>query len=298
MKTDKYKTTFHHSQFMTNDDFELYYYSDTQFKSVDPHVHDFYEYYFPISGNISMAIKNHTYPLTARSVVLIPPMVKHRAVVTDPSVPYQRYVLWISKDYMKKLASISKDFNYLNDLAKKGTYIFHYSEDELYTLHTMILRFLQESNGNRFGQHTFLQIILYELLMTLARKESEHTITAGKSSPLKSDSDLIESMTSYIDRNLTTDLSLKSLSNHFFVSEDYISHLFTARLHVSPHQYVLSMRLAHARTVLISGRQINRAYLDCGFKDYSSFYRAFKKAFSLSPKELQKIYIEDPQKNR
>ena len=108
----------------------------------------------------------------------------------------------------------------------------------------------------------------------------------------------IESMTAYIDRNLTTDLSLKSLSNHFFVSEDYISHLFTARLHVSPHQYVLSMRLAHARTVLISGRQINRAYLDCGFKDYSSFYRAFKKAFSLSPKELQKIYMEDPQKNR
>jgi AraC-type DNA-binding domain-containing proteins len=298
MKTDKYKTKFKQTQFMSQNDFELYYYSDLGFKSVEPHVHDFYEYYFPISSNISMQIKNHTYPLSTRSVILIPPMVKHRAVVNDPTVPYQRYVLWISKEYMKKLISISEDFNYLNDLAKKGTYIFQYSEDEVYTLHTLILRFLQENIGNRFGQHTFLQLILHELLMILARKESEHTITAGQTVSSRNDSDLIESMTAYIDRNLTTDLSLKSLSNHFFVSEDYISHLFAARLHVSPHQYVLSMRLAHARMILIAGRQINRAYLDCGFKDYSSFYRAFKKAFAVSPKELQKIYVNDPQKNR
>jgi AraC-like DNA-binding protein len=298
MKTDKYVTKFKRSQFMTKDDFELFYYADTNFKNVEPHVHDFYEYYFPLSSHISMEINSHTYPLSTRSVILIPPMVHHRAIVTDPSVSYKRYVLWISRKYMEYLVSHSQDFAYLNNLADKGTYIFNYSEDEIYTLHTLILRLLHEMNSTRFGKDTFSQIELHELLMILARKEAEHTIVSGTARPNERDSDLIESITAYIDRNLTSDLSLKALSNHFFVSEDYISHLFSSRLHVSVHQYVLSMRLAHARTVIIGGRQINRVYLDCGFKDYSSFYKAFKKAFSVSPREMQSIYIDDPQKKR
>ena len=44
------------------------------------------------------------------------------------------------------------------------------------------------------------------------------------------------------------------------------------------------------RDAILSDNNISKAYLLYGFKDYSSFFRAFKKEYGLSPKEYKEIH--------
>lgn len=50
------------------------------------------------------------------------------------------------------------------------------------------------------------------------------------------------------------------------------------------HQYILKKRLEVCKDMTRNGIKISEVYLMFGFRDYSGFYKAFKKEFGISPK--------------
>ena len=46
------RSAFNTRQYMLSRDFEIYYYSDLNFKAVDPHRHTYYEFYILLEGNV------------------------------------------------------------------------------------------------------------------------------------------------------------------------------------------------------------------------------------------------------
>ena len=69
--------------------------------------------------------------------------------------------------------------------------------------------------------------------------------------------------------------------------------VFAKTVGVTPHQYVLRLRLREAARLLAdSSRRITDVALDCGFADLSNFVRTFRRAAGVAPREFRKILQE------
>lgn len=91
----------------------------------------------------------------------------------------------------------------------------------------------------------------------------------------------------YINRNLTTDLNIDDLAARFYVSKYYMMRLFKAETGYTIGNYINYKRLLLAKELIASGEPITQACYDCGFKNYSTFSRAYKSHFGESPRQIR-----------
>ena len=98
----------------------------------------------------------------------------------------------------------------------------------------------------------------------------------------------IGSILNYINKNLSSDLSIDSISSRFYMSKYYLMHKFKEQTGYTIHNYIIQKRLIMSNLLIKKGRSITDACMESGFNDYSNFSRAFKKIFMLSPKEYYK----------
>ena len=125
-----------------------------------------------------------------------------------------------------------------------------------------------------------------DLLMQINRTvyEQHHPLTR------KAQLSLYEQLCFYIDEHLSEDLSLERLAAELFVSKYHIAHVFKDEIGMSIHQYISKKRLARCREALLGDVPVTKVYLLFGFHDYSSFYRALKKEYGISPKDFKELH--------
>ena len=147
------QTKFSTRQYMLSRDFEIYYYNEPASEKVSIHSHDYYEFYFFLEGDVSIWIEGEQYPLKYGDMVLIPPGIKHMAMVHGNEIPYRRFVFWISVEYCNQLMEVSSSYGYLmqNVLVKK-TYIFHNDLITFNTIQYRIFQLIEEIKSERFGK--------------------------------------------------------------------------------------------------------------------------------------------------
>ena len=87
----------------------------------------------------------------------------------------------------------------------------------------------------------------------------------------------------------TDSFSLDFFAKKFNVTTAYFSRLFHKSIGVSFKQYLTVIRLEYAKQLLVENvLPIIDVGYECGFNTPSQFYRAFKKAYSLTPSEYRK----------
>ncbi len=134
------------------------------------------------------------------------------------------------------------------------------------------------------------QISLYvnELVLFLNRIVYEQNTPKDK----KPENFLYQNLIFYIEDHLDKELSLDLLAKEFFVSKYHIAHVFKDHLGMSIHQYITKKRLALCREAILGEMSITQAYQTFGFGDYSSFYRAFKKEYGISPRDFKDMQMK------
>ncbi len=277
---------FNTRQYMLSEDYEVFYYSDTHFRSVGSHSHDYYELYFFEAGAVTMEIDGRDYPLKTGDVILIPPGVSHRAVLSDPEKPYRRFVFWQSRPFLEALEARSPDCGYLLRRAEsRGRYVYRFDPVAFNAIRTRLFTLLDEIHADRFGKATAIDLIITDLLLFLARTvyEQEHQNKKDQLSRY-------EAITQYVDQHLDELLSLDALAKQFYLSKYYLVHLFRENAGLSVHQYILKRRLAACCDAMLGGAAVGEVYRQWGFYDYSAFYRAFRKEYGMSPSAYLELH--------
>ncbi|WP_071176673.1 helix-turn-helix domain-containing protein [Butyrivibrio hungatei] len=288
---NKLRSSFNTRQYMVSSDFEVFFYQDKNFKTLSPHAHDYYECYLFIEGDVTMEIFNPNgdsshYEMSPGDLMLVPPGIYHHALMHDSDKDYKRFVFWISKDCCEKLTQESVDYMYLIQKAEAfKRYIYHLTPASFHLVESKFLRLLEEIAGDRYGSGAIRHLCLCDLILTINRIIYEDDHQKSGSEELT----LFQNILSYVETNLEDTLSLDDIARQFFVSKYYIAHLFKDTLGVSLHQYIIKKRLEECRNAITAGSSITTTYEKFGFRDYSSFFKAFKKEYGMSPKEFQNL---------
>ena len=280
------RSAFNTRQYMQSKDFEAFYYSDLNFQTLPAHTHDYYEFYLFLEGDLDLEISGHARPLHPGDMVLVPPGVSHHALMHSSDRPYRRFVLWVSQEYVARLLKESPDYVFLMQrAATSGRCYYHFHEAEFSSIQSRLIRLLEEFHSNRYGRNAAVYLALNDLLLYMNRiiYEREHPVVSGSG-------DLMQEITLFIDEHLTEDLSLDVLANHVCLSKYYIAHYFKDSLGTSIHQYITKKRLQSCSEAIAAGSDITRTFDEYGFRDYSSFYRMFRKEYGMSPREYQEAH--------
>lgn len=280
------RSAFNTRQYMQSKDFEAFYYSDLNFQTLPAHTHDYYEFYLFLEGDLDLEISGYARPLHPGDMVLVPPGVSHHALMHSSDRPYRRFVLWVSQEYAARLLKESPDYVFLMQRAATSSRCYyHFHEAEFSSIQSRLIRLLEEFHSNRYGRNAAIYLALNDLLLYMNRiiYEREHPVVSGSG-------DLMQEITLFIDEHLTEDLSLDVLADHVCLSKYYIAHYFKDNLGISIHQYITKKRLQSCSEAIAAGSDITRTFDEYGFRDYSSFYRMFRKEYGMSPREFQEAH--------
>ena len=103
------------------------------------------------------------------------------------------------------------------------------------------------------------------------------------------DEDVVRKIRHYIDTNYEKDISLTTLSKHFFISKYQISRLFKKQFEINYSDYILKVRMEAAEMMLMNSKEkIDDIARHSGFEETSYFSRVFSKYFGMSPGEYRK----------
>lgn len=98
-----------------------------------------------------------------------------------------------------------------------------------------------------------------------------------------------EAILSYCEKNYRNEISITDISRNLHISNSYISHIFSDRLHLSFRDYINSLRIADACAMLKSNSMnITEIAHQTGFNTIRTFNRAFKKQYGITPYEYKK----------
>lgn len=102
----------------------------------------------------------------------------------------------------------------------------------------------------------------------------------------------LQKAVTYMDADLTADLSLNALAQYLNVNASYLSNLFKKEAGQTLTEYVNRKRIKHGLLLLNSTTmQIQTIAQYCGIPDVNYFTKLFKKYVGKTPKEYRKSIL-------
>lgn len=238
------------------------------------HTHANAELYYFVKGRGVFRIEGSEYPLESGDLLVMQPTESH-LIVPNPKYPYERKNLHFNAEVLRcidpncqLLSSILSRKPGKHNVFKAGDFLGgsceHYFDAMMSTI-----------GDPRVNIFAGLIPLLNEM----------HQIHLRRCEEDESDIDTVEyRVIRYINKNLTRPISLDDICDTFYLSKTQLCRLFKDATGTTVWKYITTKRLVRARQLIEAGENPTHIYASqCGFSNYSSFYRAYVKHFGCAP---------------
>ena len=248
---------------------------------VSLHSHVFYEILCCQSNcDVEYLVGAERYRLQKGDIVIIPPGVSHRPLLRERMTePYRRDVMWISAEFSTAMPHLlPQDREAEPRLLRTGGTKWEF-------LSELFRSGVREAEQQRLG---WQEAVLGNTLQTLVY--IRRALDDRSAVPLRVEQpELLDRVLAYVEEHLAQKITLADVAKHFWVSQSTISQIFRNKLGVSFYRCVTQRRLIAANALILQGMPLEQVNEKVGFSDYSTFYRAFKQEFGISPRQYRKM---------
>lgn len=93
----------------------------------------------------------------------------------------------------------------------------------------------------------------------------------------------------FIDVHYALPIDLNNISEEAYFSKFHFIRLFKSAYGVTPHQYLIKVRIENAKLLLAKENPVSQVCFTIGFESISSFTALFKKLTGITPSAYQKM---------
>lgn len=270
-------------QYLYNDsNFTCYYSYNEYATNVDTHIHNCYEIYYYISGNLTYHVEGQSYKLKKNDIIITNARELHRIVFDSPSA-YERKFIQFKPEYVS--AFQNEGYSILNFLDKRKLGHHNKIDAEDVTANGIDLMWMKIEKC--YKEKTSENEILLKALFVQMLIEIKKIFAKNKEAIIDSieyDEKIIDIL-NYINKNIEEKITLGSLEKKFHLNKYYLCHLFKKNTGFSVVEYIIYKRIMRAEELIVSGMSVIQASNEVGFGDYTNFYKAFKRILGISPQK-------------
>lgn len=229
----------------------------------DSHIHDMYEIYINISGDVSFLYNANVYKIEKGDIIFSAPGDIHHCIVHSSGI-HDHYCIWFSLP----------ENSYVSEYINSGNLCGFARLSESHREKVLELaRKLDEMTGCDFERN----LGFYNLISEISAKTESHELK-NEYIP-KQLADVLE----YIEKNFLEIRSVEEVAERFYMSTTTLNRNFREFIALSPYKFLIAKRLSYAEKLLRGGSSVAEACYACGFKDCSRFIQQFKKKYGMTP---------------
>ncbi|MDR1701072.1 MAG: AraC family transcriptional regulator, partial [Lachnoclostridium sp.] len=257
---------------------------NSNYSKVSYHSHDFFEIYVYLSGNIQFWIKDTLFNFKKGDVLIIPPYYMHSMIPFGNDETYDRIYIHATQRVLSSLQinhhSLSKP---LEDAINTGRLLYAISDIRDFEEVIRVVDYMQTQKSINNPNKELIRQSCIMYIVSIISKYFQHEAEGEN----KQETDILfAKTTAYINKNYTKNISISDLCKEMLTNRQKLYTLFKKYTNLTMHEYIVSLRITRSMQLIADGNKPSKIYKQCGFDDYSTFYRAFKKVSNQTPNEF------------
>lgn len=269
-----------HSIVNDNDGY-IYSYNTSMGYNFDTHIHKCYEIVHIIKGELLYTVEDNGYMLSDGDIILTTPEERHSFRFLK-ECEYKREFLHIYPGFIERFPEIIELLNSRNPGTCNRIDSERVKKYELDAIFNKIKQYCKNPLPE-----TNLMVLTYTVqLVTIINRILTDDTPEYSNIPIDSKADFL---IDYIDHHYFEEITAASVASKIFASQQYVNKILKEKTGMTIKSYLNLRRINVAKNLIMEGQKATNIYARCGFKDYSTFYRAFMKHTGMSPDEFKNI---------
>ena len=224
--------------------------------------HTYHEIILFLGGCAELITEDIRLTLSEKTFIIIPKETYHQMIIHGEQENYYRCIINF------------QDIPPVSDIIKK-VLVTEADEHIMYLFKTLI------DNVNGADAKELLRSVL--VLLINETKHKENAVKTEKEQHIS-----VQNAINYINSNLENRITIADISKNCHISPSSLSHLFKKEMKIPLHRFIIKKRLINAYHKITSGEDATTTAIECGFNDYSGFYKQYKNMFGFPPSDFKR----------